>query len=226
MDCHSCIAIIPARGGSKGIPRKNLQQIGGVSLIGRAIGACAAAAYVSVVYVSTEDEEIAEESVRHGAIVVRRPRGLATDDAGSAGVLLHALDLMPACEILAFVQCTAPFMTPDDIDGTIARLVTTDADVAIAAAPTDAIQVEEGFRSRVHGVGWDLLHGRQRRQERPQRYEIAGSVWVMWSDRFRRRGTIYSHDTTIYKVRRRFEIDTPEELEQARLTVNQGIYRG
>ena len=84
--------MIPARGGSKGIPGKNLQAVGGLSLVARSVQAAFASRGVDRVVVSTDDDAIAEEAQSHGAEVVRRPVAIAGDTASSESALLHALD--------------------------------------------------------------------------------------------------------------------------------------
>ena len=87
----AALALIPARGGSKGIPGKNLQEVGGVPLVGRSVQAALASTRVSRVLVSTDDDAIAAAAHSHGAEVVRRPEHLAGDTASSESALLHAL---------------------------------------------------------------------------------------------------------------------------------------
>ena len=85
------IAIIPARGGSKGVPRKNLQTINGETLVARAIRTTMAARLVDAVYVSTEDAEIKAESLRCGANVITRPDALARDESLTDDVIVDAV---------------------------------------------------------------------------------------------------------------------------------------
>jgi N-acylneuraminate cytidylyltransferase len=86
------IAIIPARGGSKGIPGKNIKPLCGQPLLSWTIGAAQAARHVHRVFVSTDDERIAEVARRYEAEVIMRPAELSTDTASSESALLHALD--------------------------------------------------------------------------------------------------------------------------------------
>ena len=85
------IAIIPARGGSQGVPGKNLRRVGGRSLVKRAIDACRAARLVDEVYVSTDHAGIAESAEVAGATVIMRPAELSSDTSSSEAALLHAL---------------------------------------------------------------------------------------------------------------------------------------
>ncbi|WP_235018115.1 cytidylyltransferase domain-containing protein, partial [Thermomonospora echinospora] len=86
------LCVIPARGGSKGIPRKNLAPVGGRPLVVRAVDAAVAAPHVDVVVVSTDDAEIAGVAAAAGARIVTRPADLSGDTASSESALLHALD--------------------------------------------------------------------------------------------------------------------------------------
>ena len=91
------LAVIPARGGSKGIPGKNLQAVGGLSLVARSVQAAFASRGVDRVVVSTDDDAIAEEAQSHGAEVVRRPAAIAGDTgsirAASSAQLLKTVSL-------------------------------------------------------------------------------------------------------------------------------------
>ena len=114
MDPFSgALALIPARGGSKGIPGKNLQSVGGVPLIGRTVAAAKASTRVGRVVVSTDDDAIATAAKEYGAEVVRRPAAIASDTASSESALLHALDTLEQQSSLpkqlVFLQCTSPF---------------------------------------------------------------------------------------------------------------------
>src|SRR5437868_3714304 len=127
------IAIIPARGGSKRLPGKNLRRLAGLPLVVHSIRHALRAAAVSETYVSTDDEEIARVSLAEGATVARRPPELATDQATSESALLHVLDErkkqgLPDPDLVVFLQCTSPWRRAGDIDGAIAALVEAGAD--------------------------------------------------------------------------------------------------
>ncbi|QEV19802.1 N-acylneuraminate cytidylyltransferase [Streptomyces alboniger] len=134
------LAVIPARGGSKGVPAKNLAPVGGVPLVGRAIRACLAARLVTDVVVSTDDHVIAEAARAAGAEVVLRPAAIAGDTATSEAAVLHAMDAHEALhgtrvDVVLLVQCTSPFLTHEDIDGVAAAVVENGADTAVTVAP-------------------------------------------------------------------------------------------
>ncbi|MEU2447736.1 NTP transferase domain-containing protein [Streptomyces althioticus] len=146
------LAVIPARGGSKGVPAKNLAPVGGVPLVARAVRECRAARHVTDVVVSTDDADIAETARQAGAEVVLRPADLAGDTATSEAAVLHALDAHEALhgarvDVVLLVQCTSPFLTREDVDGVAAAVAHGDADTAVTVAPF------HGFVWRETGAG-------------------------------------------------------------------------
>ncbi|WP_425444555.1 cytidylyltransferase domain-containing protein, partial [Streptomyces alboverticillatus] len=134
------LAVIPARGGSKGVPSKNLAAVGGVPLVARAVRECRASRLVTDVVVSTDDAAIADAARAAGAAVVRRPAAIAGDTATSEAAVLHAMDAYEAMAgrpvgTVLLVQCTSPFLTREDVDGVAAAVVEGGADSALTAAP-------------------------------------------------------------------------------------------
>lgn len=134
------LAVVPARGGSKGVPAKNLAPVGGVPLVVRAVRACRAARLVTDVVVSTDDPAIAAAAREAGAEVVRRPDAIAGDTATSEAAVLHAMDAYEsahgtAVDTVLLVQCTSPFLTGEDVDAVASAVVEQGADSALAVAP-------------------------------------------------------------------------------------------
>lgn len=177
------IAIIPARGGSKGVPGKNLRRIGGRSLIERAVDACRAARLVDAVYVSTDDAEIATTAEAAGASVIMRPAELCSDTASSESALLHALDQLLMVgeepEVVVFVQCTSPFIAPDDLDRGIELINHDFADSVFSAVATyDFLWRAAGSFGIVSGQNHDPAV-RLRRQDRNPDFRETGAFYVM-----------------------------------------------
>jgi CMP-N,N'-diacetyllegionaminic acid synthase len=113
----SVLALIPARGGSKGVPRKNVRALGGKPLIAWTIEAARQAHSVSRIVVSTEDEEIAAVARAYGAEVpFMRPHALAQDTTPGMDVVFHALDQLDGCDDVLLLQPTSPLRTAQDID--------------------------------------------------------------------------------------------------------------
>lgn len=135
------LAVIPARGGSKGVPAKNLAPVGGIPLVARAVRACLGARRVTDVVVSTDDPAIADTARAAGAQAVHRPAALSGDTATSEAAVLHALDAFEALharpvDVVLLVQCTSPFLTASDVDGVAARILADGADTALTVAPS------------------------------------------------------------------------------------------
>ncbi|MER6024800.1 N-acylneuraminate cytidylyltransferase [Streptomyces sp. NPDC001851] len=134
------LAVIPARGGSKGVPAKNLAPVGGVPLVARAVRECRAARLVTDVVVSTDDQAIAAAAREAGAEVVLRPAAIAGDTATSEAAVLHAMDAHEALhgaavDVVLLVQCTSPFLVREDIDGVASAVIEGGADTALTVAP-------------------------------------------------------------------------------------------
>jgi YrbI family 3-deoxy-D-manno-octulosonate 8-phosphate phosphatase len=134
------LAVIPARGGSKGVPAKNLATVGGDPLVVRAVRACLGAELVTDVAVSTDDSVIAAAARGAGAQIVERPREIAGDTATSEAAVLHAVDVCESrsgapVDAVLLVQCTSPFITCEDIDAVAGAVVEGGADSALTVAP-------------------------------------------------------------------------------------------
>ncbi|GGZ18901.1 transferase [Streptomyces inusitatus] len=134
------LAVIPARGGSKGVPAKNLAPVGGVPLVVRAVRESLAARLVTDVVVTTDDPEIAAAAKTAGAEVVWRPEALAGDTASSESAVLHALDAFESAHgrrvgVVVLVQCTSPFLTGAEVAGVASAVAEGGADSAVTVAP-------------------------------------------------------------------------------------------
>ena len=121
------LAVIPARGGSKGIPGKNIKRIAGKPLLAWTIEHALAAKSVDRVVVSTEDPKIAAVARKWGVEVLDRPKALASDKADTLPVLQHALKNYPA-DVLVVLQCTSPIRSKGLIDRCVAKFLKTKAD--------------------------------------------------------------------------------------------------
>ncbi|WP_330235602.1 acylneuraminate cytidylyltransferase [Streptomyces sp. NBC_00566] len=219
------LAVIPARGGSKGVPAKNLAPVGGVPLVARAVRACLAAPAVTDVVVSTDDAAVAAAARAAGAEVVTRPAAIAGDTATSEAAVLHALDAFEeragaAVDVVLLVQCTSPFLLAEEI-GRVAEAVARDgADTAVTVAPfhgfvwRDDDPAEPGTG---HGVNHDKAV-RPRRQDRPQDLLETGAAYAMDVTGFRAHEHRFFGRTELVRTdpARVLEIDDPHDLARAR----------
>ncbi|MFC7819137.1 cytidylyltransferase domain-containing protein [Streptomyces sp. NPDC057367] len=221
------LAVIPARGGSKGVPAKNLAPVGGVPLVARAVRECRAARLVTDVVVSTDDRSIAAAAREAGAEVVLRPAAIAGDTATSEAAVLHAMDAHEALhgaavDVVLLVQCTSPFIVREDIDGVAGAVAENGADTAVTVAPFHGFVWRDGDDEERpaeggHGVNHDKSH-RPRRQDRPQDLLETGAAYAMAADGFREHRHRFFGRTELVRTdpARVLEIDDPHDLARAR----------
>ena len=225
------IGIIPARGGSKGLPGKNLRRLGALSLIGHAVASCREATRLARFVVSTDSETIAAEARRHGAEVpFLRPAELASDEAGMVPVLQHAVRWLeanggPHPDLIVTLQPTSPFRVGADIDETIAKLVASGAD---SAQTVTEAAYHPFFMKTLDGDRTVPLfhegHKYVRRQDAPPVYQPSGAVYVTRYDVLMTEGRVLGTDNRA--VVRGFEasvnIDTEWDFLLAEIVLRQG----
>jgi CMP-N-acetylneuraminic acid synthetase len=216
-----CLVVIPARGGSKGVPRKNVLPVAGKPLVAHAILAARAAARVTRVVVSTDDAEIARVAGEHGAEVVERPAEISGDKASSESAVLHALAALRERdgyrpELVALMQCTSPLTSAEDLDGLIFALERERADSAFLAVPFFHFLWRKGADSSAEPIN----HGgkkRQRRQDMAPQFLENGAAYVMRTALFEATGERFCGRTVLHAVdaARCLEIDEPRDLRVA-----------
>ncbi|MEU2355686.1 N-acylneuraminate cytidylyltransferase [Streptomyces misionensis] len=218
------LAVIPARGGSKGVPAKNLAPVGGVPLVARAVRECRATRLVTDVVVSTDDQAIAAAARAAGAEVVLRPAAIAGDTATSEAAVLHAMDAHEALhgavvDTVLLVQCTSPFLVREDIDGVAGAVVEDGADTAVTVAPFHGFvwRDDETGTGGGTGVNHDKSY-RPRRQDRPQDFLETGAAYAMDAAGFRKHLHRFFGRTELVRTdpARVLEIDDPHDLARAR----------
>ncbi len=213
------IAIIPARGGSKGIVGKNLALVAGRPLLAYTIEAARRSPEIADVIVSTDSDEIAAAAVAAGASVVRRPAELCSDTAPSEAALLHALDFWRDKhrgdpDLVVFLQATSPLRPEGAVSGAIRALVQAGADSLFSASPV------HGFVWRMEGdqpvsVSYDYRF-RPRRQDAAEHYEENGSIYVLRPWVLRRTGNRLGGRIAIYRMDQVYaiQIDEADDLRR------------
>jgi len=215
------IAIIPARGGSKGVPGKNIAPVGGIPLVARAIRAALDSGVIDTVYVSTDDADIAAVARAWGGEVIDRPAAIAGDTASSEAAVLHALAALADRGIVptvtAFLQATSPFIDATALGAAVDRVLAGTEDVVFSAFETYAFLWKQG-EGGASGVNHDHSF-RPRRQDREPHFQETGAFYVMNTAGFVERefrffGTVGIQQTL---AARAVEIDDPDELAISRL---------
>ncbi|WP_313131754.1 acylneuraminate cytidylyltransferase [Stutzerimonas nitrititolerans] len=218
IDTAEVVVIIPARGGSKGIPRKNLLRLCGHPLLAWSIWAARNARHVTRVIVSTDDDEIAEVSRQYGADVLMRPVEISGGKASSESALLHALEQLQqqGCnpELIVFLQATSPIRHARDVDGAVERLLNEQADSCFSAC-------SEHFTGRWrYDVGDGVVPvnfqpgARPMRQDYPIEYLENGSIYVMRPDILRRQRSRMGGKVAVYPMNavQSLQLDEPEDV--------------
>jgi N-acylneuraminate cytidylyltransferase len=211
------IAIIPARGGSKGIPGKNLKLVCGKPLLAWSILHARSANLVDSVWVSSDSDEILAVAAEYGAHPVRRPENLSGDTATSESAWQHALDYVEASgvdvELVIGMQPTSPIRASADLDVAVAQMRSDALDSLLTVA-----EVEDFFTWRVGVDGPESINydyrSRQRRQQIEKRYLENGSFYIFKPSIIRTLGNrlggkIGMHVMERYKM---FQIDNPEDI--------------
>ncbi|MCI0645006.1 MAG: acylneuraminate cytidylyltransferase family protein [Chloroflexi bacterium] len=221
------LGLIPARGGSKGVPRKNIRLLGGRPLLQYTAESALAARRLSRVILSTEDEEIAGVGRRCGLDVpFLRPAELARDDTPALPVIQHALQWLDAqgeqFDAVCFLQPTCPLRRAEDIDACITLLEERNADtvVSVLAVPLQynpyLIYFENGDGLLQASVG-DNVPLVTRRQDLPAAFRRDGTLYVMRRDLIMEQNSLYGPCLVGYPLdpERSVNIDTPEDWERA-----------
>jgi len=171
------ITIIPARGGSKGIPSKNLINFCGKPLIAWSILQARETQLVDEVFVTSDSDEILSIAKKYGATPIKRPSDLSTDTATSEAALLHALNSISAqADLVVFLQATSPLRDSKDIDTAINTLLKQNADSLFSAALLDDFCVWDKT-DKLHGLTFDPWN-RGRRQDREPLLLENGSIYI------------------------------------------------
>ena len=212
------LAIIPARGGSKRIPRKNVALVGGLPLVTHSIRHALASRHVTATVVSTDDAEIAAIARAEGAEVIERPPSLAADESSSESALLHALDVRRADghddpEAIVFLQCTSPIREAEDIDNAVAQFARDAPDSLMSACEYTRFVWALG-PAGARSLNYDYRN-RKREQELDPQFQENGSIYVFRPELLRATHNRLGGRIAIYRMDywSSFQVDSPEDLE-------------
>lgn len=201
------LALIPARGGSKRVPRKNVLDLGGVPLIGWSISAAHNSGICTDVVVSTDDPEIAEVARELGASVPElRPAALSTDTAGSVDVAVHVLDRYEEehgmADALVLLQPTSPFRSAVAIQEAMRLFECHDMVRPVVSVAPVSTHPAWSFRLEGEGMspllGWEALSGRS--QDLEPMWTLNGSIYIVPPGRLRRERAFVTRDVVPFKM--------------------------
>jgi CMP-N,N'-diacetyllegionaminic acid synthase len=222
------LGLVPARGGSKRAPRKNLARLGDTTLVRRALETALAAGCFDLIVLSSEDEEIRAEARGLDVLALRRPAELAADTVLVRDVALHALreaeDRSGRFDAVAILQCTSPFTAPEDVVGTVALLERTGAGSVVTVTRVEAahhplkLKRLEGDRLLPYLEDDRLTPS----HELPPLWVRNGSVYAFRRDVVER--GLEADDVRGYEMptERSFDIDTERDVAFAEFLVERG----
>lgn len=205
--------IIPARGGSKGVPRKNIKFLAGKPLIAWTIEEAKKSKFADRIILTSEDAEIIEVAKRYGCEVpFIRPKELAKDDTSGIDTVLHALNHCPGYEYVVLLQPTSPLRTVGDIDSCIQFLLDNNAEACVTVKEVDESPYWM-YNKNDQGQLTNLIQQDSpitRRQELPSVYMLNGAVYVASVKFLKQNKSFLAEETRGYVMpnERSFDIDT------------------
>lgn len=220
----SVLALIPARGGSKGIPRKNLRIVKGKSLLAHTIDVAKQSQWIDRIVVSSEDQEIIVAARRAGADVpFVRPHALAQDETPGVEPVVHALKHLPHYDYVILLQVTSPLRTVHDIDGSIERCILQRAPACVSVTKANChphwmFSMNEAQQLK------PLLTATMptRRQDLPETFILNGAIYVAETDWFLVHKSFLSAATIAYVMpeERSLDIDTEMDFKLFEMQLN------
>ncbi len=213
------ISIIPARGGSKGIPKKNIALLNGKPLISYTINQSLCSKNIDRTIVSTEDDEILMVSKKYGAEVIKRPKELAKDKTPTEPVLHHVLDFLEKNEsyspdYVVLLQCTSPLRSNDDIDNAIKKIIEENADSLFSCSKLKDYFLWTKKGDSYCSINYDYKKRKRKQDIKPQFHEN-GSIYVFRPEILKREKNRLGGKITIYEMDfwKSFQIDYYHDLD-------------
>jgi len=176
------IAIIPARGGSKGIPKKNIVDFCGEPLLAWTIKQTKKSKKIDNIYVSTDDKKIGSVAKRYGAKIIWRPKEISGDFSPSENALKHAIDEIykknpEKIDYVVFLQATSPLREVKDIDNAIDKIIAEKADSLFSGAELEDFYIWKKAGKKLESLNYDYKN-RKRRQELGKQFVENGSIYI------------------------------------------------
>jgi CMP-N-acetylneuraminic acid synthetase len=219
MAIPKVLAIIPARGGSKSIPGKNIMPAGGKPLLVWTIEAAHHSRHITRTILSSDDDQIMSvASAYQCEVPFKRPSDLATDTARSVDVVLHALNQLPGFDYVMLLQPTSPLRTTEDIDLAFEAMVSAGAPSCVsltASAESPFWMMTIDGSGRISPLMGHPFFS-QRRQDLPMAYVVNGAIYIAQTDWFVKNKGFIGMETTGYLMPsdRSIDIDTPSDFDQ------------
>lgn len=228
IDGKTLLALVVARGGSKGLPGKNILPIQGKPLIQWTIDAARQSRYIDRLVLSSDDDQIMKVAEQGGCEVpYRRTAALATDGATSVDVAVDALQRLPGYDFLVLLQPTSPLRMAEDIDGAVELLVASGAPSCVSVRPAEdhpywTYRLNE--RGQTVPFAEPVGEMPQRRQDLPAAWCLNGAVYVVRVDWFLAERSFLNAETVAYRMpsERSIDIDTAADVARMEALLAEG----
>ena len=210
------LAIIPARGGSKRLPRKNILDLCGKPLISWSIEAALKSKYISKVVVSSDDEEILNISSNFGADIIKRPYELANDTATTFDAIKHTIDNLEEYEYVVLLQPTSPLRNEKHIDEAIELLEEKQADAIVSVCEMDHSPLWSNTLPKDGNMNNFLRDEvlNKRSQDLEKYYRVNGAIYICKTDKLLENKSFFLKDNIFaYIMDRKSSIDIDEEID-------------
>lgn len=210
------LGVITARGGSRGVPGKNIRVVGGKPLIAWTIEAAQASKYLDRLILSSDDDAIIEVAKTYGCEVpFKREARLATDDIPSIDVVLDALDRCSGYNWVILLQPTSPLRTADDIDGALQKCIELGAPACVSVCEAEQSPFWMYFQRESCLYPIIEMPLIEQRQDLPKAYALNGAVYVAESAWLVQQKTFMASGTVAYEMssERSLDIDTEIDLK-------------
>ena len=217
------VAVVPARGGSKGVPGKNLRKIDGVSLLHRTLLTANDSRYIDDVVVSSDDEAILQHAAMiDGVVCLHRPAALASDDSAMWPVIDHALTSTRTADIVVLLQPTSPLRETSDIDAALEKFVDSSTTSLMSVCPTRTSPFWM-YRLLPNGRLAPILPKDDvaTRQELPPTVQVNGALYIVDTTWFNVHHVFVDDETVAYVMpwERSIDVDSEEDLMLAELLI-------
>ena len=210
------LAIIPARGGSKRLPRKNILDLCGKPLISWSIEAALKSKYISKVVVSSDDEEILNISSNFGADIIKRPYELANDTATTFDAIKHTIDNLEKYDYIVLLQPTSPLRNEKHIDEAIELLEEKQADAIVSVCEMDHSPLWSNTLPKDGNMRGFLREEilNKRSQDLEKYYRLNGAIYICKTDKLLENKSFFLKDNIFaYIMDRKSSIDIDEEID-------------
>lgn len=210
------LAIIPARGGSKRLPKKNILNLAGKPLVAWSIEAGLKSRYIDKVIVTSDDDEILDMSRQYGADTIKRPSYLATDTATTFDTIEHTINSLKSYDYIVLLQPTSPLRDENHIDEAIELLNTKNADAIISVSEMEHTPLWSNTlpkdNSMINFIKDDVKN--RRSQDLEPYYRLNGAINICNTDRLIKEKTFLIKDNIFaYIMQRKYSIDIDTKID-------------